>query len=94
MQRPDAPSPHSPAPEPTTNVAKVLRLPDVCKTTGLCRSMIYRMESENRFPQRIRLSLRAVGWLAAEVQAWVATRTRGTTANGRVTVEILRANKS
>jgi prophage regulatory protein len=51
-----------------------LRLPQVCKITGLRRSMIYRMQSEKRFPQRIKLSERAVGWLEREVQEWLAQR--------------------
>jgi predicted DNA-binding transcriptional regulator AlpA len=29
---------------------QILRLPQVCKITGLCRSMIYQLESECRFP--------------------------------------------
>lgn len=37
---------------------RLLRLRDVCRTTGLCRSMIYKMQAENRFPQRVRIGLR------------------------------------
>lgn len=33
---------------------QVLRLPQVCKMTGLCRSLIYQMEAEKRFPRRIK----------------------------------------
>jgi prophage regulatory protein len=36
--------------------------------------MIYRMQAEKRFPQRIKLSGRAVGWLEREVQEWLAQR--------------------
>ena len=50
---------------------QVLRLPQVCRVTGLCRSMIYQLEAERRFPQRIKISVRAVGWLEDEVQAWL-----------------------
>jgi prophage regulatory protein len=42
--------------------------------TGLRRSMIYRMQAEKRFPQRIKLTERAVGWLEREVQEWLAQR--------------------
>ena len=60
---------------------KILRLPQVCNVTGFCRSMIYLMEAERRFPQRVRIGTRAVGWLEGEVQAWLlrqieASRTR------------------
>jgi len=51
-----------------------LRLPQVCRVTGLRRSMIYRLQAEKRFPQRIKLSERAVGWLEREVQEWLAQR--------------------
>jgi prophage regulatory protein len=60
---------------------QVLRLPQVCKVTGLCRSMIYQLEAERRFPCRIKLGLRAVGWIEGEVQEWLAARierSRGT----------------
>ena len=53
---------------------KVLRLPQVCDLTGLCRSMIYQMEAELRFPSRIKLGSRAVGWLEKEVQDWLIRR--------------------
>lgn len=53
---------------------RLLRLQDVCRTTGLCRSMIYRMEAEKRFPQRVKIGLRAVGWIEQEVAQWVADR--------------------
>ncbi len=57
---------------PTTEHA--LRLPQVCQVTGLRRSTIYQLQSERRFPQRIKLSDRAVGWLEREVQDWLAQR--------------------
>jgi prophage regulatory protein len=53
---------------------QILRLPQVCKVTGLGRSMIYQLEAERRFPGRVRLGLRAVGWVESEVQHWLASR--------------------
>ncbi|MGH8251008.1 MAG: AlpA family phage regulatory protein [Steroidobacteraceae bacterium] len=47
---------------------QILRLPQVCKVTGLGRSMIYQLEAERRFPTRVRIGLRAVGWMESEVQ--------------------------
>jgi prophage regulatory protein len=49
-------------------------MPQVCRVTGLCRSMIYQLEAEKRFPSRIRLGLRAVAWIDSEVQQWLAIR--------------------
>lgn len=67
----------------TAIAGKILRLPDVCSETGLCRSMVYQLEAESRFPGRIKIGVRAVGWLEHEVRAWVmeqVRRTRGTDA--------------
>lgn len=36
--------------------------------------MIYQLESERRFPTRVRIGLRAVGWVESEVQLWLASR--------------------
>jgi prophage regulatory protein len=55
---------------------QVLRLPQVRQVTGLGRSMIYQLEAERRFPRRIKIGARAVGWLQDEVQAWVAARVK------------------
>lgn len=53
---------------------QILRLPDVCRTTGLGRSMIYQLEAERRFPRRVRIGARAVGWIESEVQSWLRER--------------------
>jgi prophage regulatory protein len=53
---------------------RILRLPQVCEVTGLGRSVIYQMEADLRFPQRIKLGTRAVGWLEQEVHAWLLKR--------------------
>lgn len=58
---------------PMTEV-QILRLPQVCKVTGLGRSMIYKLESQHRFPSRVRIGLRAVGWVESEVQFWLTSR--------------------
>lgn len=54
--------------------AQILRLPQVCRMTGLGRSMIYQLEAERRFPCRVRIGARAVGWVESEVQGWLAGR--------------------
>ncbi|MGB8692980.1 MAG: AlpA family transcriptional regulator [Steroidobacteraceae bacterium] len=53
---------------------QILRLPQVCKVTGLGRSMIYQLEAERRFPSRVHIGVRAVGWVESEVQHWLASR--------------------
>lgn len=49
----------------------VLRLPQVCKMTGLRRSTVYEMEADGRFPSRVKIGLRSVGWIESEVQSWL-----------------------
>lgn len=63
-------TPHAQASTPI----QVLRLPEVCKVTGLCRSLIYQMQAEHRFPKGIKLGVRSVGWLQSEVQSWLEQR--------------------
>jgi predicted DNA-binding transcriptional regulator AlpA len=36
--------------------------------------MTYQLEAEKRFALRIRLGLRAVGWIEGAVQQWLAIR--------------------
>ena len=57
-----------------TRKIQFLRLPEVIKLTGLCRSSIYQMEAEERFPHRVPIGLRAVGWVESEIQDWLRRR--------------------
>jgi prophage regulatory protein len=52
----------------------VLRLPAVKARTGLARSTIYERIARNEFPAQVKLGARASGWLASEVDAWLAQR--------------------
>jgi prophage regulatory protein len=62
---------------------RALRLRQVSQLTGLGRSMIYQMQAEGRFRQRIKLGERAVGWLESEVRDWLATRIETSRCNQR-----------
>jgi len=50
---------------------KILRLSEVMNRTGLSNSTIYLRISKGEFPRSIPLGARAVGWLEAEVNAWL-----------------------
>ena len=50
---------------------KILRLPAVKAKTGLCRSKIYARISQGTFPTALNLGPNTVGWLEAEVDAWI-----------------------
>lgn len=55
----------------------VLRMDEVERVTGLSRPTIYRRIREGDFPAQVRLSPGCVGWLDADVEAWLAGRQRG-----------------
>ncbi|MGA7951474.1 MAG: AlpA family transcriptional regulator [Thiobacillaceae bacterium] len=55
-------------------VTTFLRLPMVKARTGLSRSTLYLRIAEGSFPAPISLGGRAVGWIEAEVNDWVARR--------------------
>ncbi|MDP6579302.1 MAG: AlpA family transcriptional regulator [Vicinamibacterales bacterium] len=52
----------------------VLRLPAVKARTGLSRSTIYLRVSQGAFPAPVSLGARAVGWIEAEVNAWLTAQ--------------------
>ena len=52
----------------------ILRLPAVKTRTGLSRSTIYLRISDGGFPAPVSLGGRAVGWIEAEIQAWLEER--------------------
>lgn len=52
----------------------ILRRPKVEKRTGLSRSTIYLLIKKGTFPKPIKLGERSVGWVEAEVDAWLEGR--------------------
>ena len=54
--------------------ARVLRAREVTARTGLSRTTIWRLERQGQFPARRQLSLNAVGWIASEIERWIAER--------------------
>ena len=51
---------------------RLLRLKEVQRITGLCRSAIYQRIKEGSFPPQVPLGgSRAVGWIASQVNEWV-----------------------
>src|SRR5215469_6644588 len=54
---------------------RILRLPEVMSIVGLRRAHIYQMLRAGSFPRRVKIGVRAVGWIDREVHAWVAKRT-------------------
>ena len=52
----------------------VLRKKQVLAMVGLSASTIYNLQKAGRFPQPIRLSERAAGWLGEDIENWVAAK--------------------
>jgi prophage regulatory protein len=53
---------------------RILRLKEVIATIGLGRAAIYQMQREGKFPKPVKIGVRAVGWIAEDVLAWIARR--------------------
>ncbi len=64
----------NPMEQKTNPPIRFLRLPEVMERTGLSRSTIYVRVAAGRFPRPVALGGRAVGWIEAEVDEWVAER--------------------
>jgi predicted DNA-binding transcriptional regulator AlpA len=52
----------------------VIRKPELRALTGLSFSTVRRLELHDAFPRRRLIARGCVGWLAAEVEAWLASR--------------------
>ena len=55
---------------------QINRLPQVIKRTGKSRPSIYRDMKSGNFPLALSLGSRSVGWLEAEIDAWIENRKR------------------
>lgn len=55
---------------------RVLRRAEVVMRTGLSNTSIHREIQAGRFPKQVALGKRAVGWIEAEVDAWLEARMR------------------
>ena len=64
----------NPKNERTNPPTRFLRLPEVMARTGLSRSTIYVRLAAGCFPRPVALGRRAVGWIEAEIEEWVAER--------------------
>ena len=52
----------------------ILRFPAVQGRVSLSRTQIYELIARGDFPRQFKLSERASGWLASEVDAWIEQR--------------------
>ncbi|MBS0570016.1 MAG: AlpA family transcriptional regulator [Proteobacteria bacterium] len=52
---------------------RLIRLPEVKKLTGLCRSAIYEKIRVD-FPRQVKIGDRGSAWVESEVEQWIASR--------------------
>jgi prophage regulatory protein len=57
-------------------IKTILRLKHVKARTGLSRSTIYQRIKDGVFPMQVSLGPRAVGWLEADIEAWIELQVR------------------
>ena len=50
---------------------RIMRLSEVKAVTGLSKTTIYRFEKEGRFPPRVSLGERSVGWFEDDVETFL-----------------------
>lgn len=53
---------------------QLLRLPAVIALTGLSRSTIYRLMSDNAFPKGLKPTARTIAWKATDIAHWIESR--------------------
>ena len=68
------PTRDQPRNERTRAPTRILRLQEVMARTGLSRTTIYRWRLAGRFPQAVPLGTLCVGWIEAELEAWLGER--------------------
>ena len=60
--------------EQDNSALAILRRKQVEARVGLRRSTIYQGVADGTFPRPVRLGARSVGWLAHEIERWLADR--------------------
>lgn len=66
----------SDAPIPDRRRSRVLRLPEVASRLGVSHDTVRRMVRDGRFPAPLEIARRSIGWLEADLDAWLAERRR------------------
>jgi prophage regulatory protein len=70
----DSVSPHT-----ASILSSIIRFEDLPARIQLSRSAIRARIKANDFPKPLVLGIRAVGWLASDIEAWLVSRPRAST---------------
>ena len=61
---------------------RILRLQEVMDRTGMSRATLYNAMRKNEFPHSVQITTRCVGWLEADIEAWIKARKNAGGYNG------------
>ncbi|MDY4367624.1 AlpA family transcriptional regulator [Pectobacterium brasiliense] len=50
---------------------RLIRFPEVMRKTGFGKAWLYRLISEERFPQPVKIGIRAVAFVEHEIDEWI-----------------------
>ena len=50
---------------------RLIRLSEVKNKTGFGKAWIYRLISQNRFPQPVKIGIRAIAFIESEIDEWI-----------------------
>ncbi|EFS2130082.1 AlpA family transcriptional regulator [Salmonella enterica subsp. enterica serovar Bareilly] len=50
---------------------RLIRLSEVMNKTGFGKAWIYRLISQNRFPQPVKIGIRAIAFIESEIDEWI-----------------------
>ena len=53
---------------------RIIRKPELFSRLGLSDATIWRMEKSGKFPRRIQIGGKAVGWIDAEIDNWLSQK--------------------
>ena len=50
---------------------RLIRVSEVMNKTGFGKAWIYRLISQNRFPQPVKIGIRAIAFIESEIDEWI-----------------------
>lgn len=50
---------------------RLIRLSEVMNKTGFGKAWIYRLINQNRFPQPVKIGIRAIAFIESEIDEWI-----------------------
>ena len=60
--------------EKSTNMEKLLRLPQVLNTVGISKSTLYQLVARGDFPKPIKIGQRTSAWPESAIRQWIEQR--------------------